>query len=178
MERPSSLPNQEIVLEFQESFQDDSHTSEFIRKITNRLNDIGITDIRILQTGDKSFKILYYSKLDIHDVKEFLDDDVTSGIASDIPVKLPTKKHFSYKLEIVKLQDSNLFENSFQGTIVEIKSVPDMYLKPKFSLVSTIFASNFLLDFEESETITFILPLHILEPVPYSFPEVRAGPLA
>lgn len=177
MEHPASLPNQEIVLEFQEDLQDDFHTSDFIRTLTDRLHDIGITDIRILQTGNNSFKILYFSDLDIRDVKDFLDGDAAFGIASNIPVKIPTEKHFSYKLEIVKLQESNLFENSFQGTIVEVKSVPDNYLKPKLPLVSAVLENPDIRILEPAGISTFMLPIHTPEPVPYSFPEVRAGPL-
>lgn len=177
MEHPAAIPNQEIVLEFQENFNNATHSSDFIRDITKRLNGIGISDVRIFQTGSNSFRILYFSDLDVLDVQDILHEEVNKP-ASDIPGSFPDQNPFLYKLEIVKIKDNTLFENSFQGTIVETKSVQDQYLKPKLPVASVLLNDASDIFTQRVETDNFILQVPVPELVDYSFPEVRAGPAA
>ncbi|HZW76991.1 MAG TPA: hypothetical protein VFF21_01650 [Flavobacteriaceae bacterium] len=178
MEHPANSPNQEIVLEFQENLPGESGASELIQNITRRLNDIGITQVQVIQTEKGVFKILYFSSLEVYHIKDLLKDGVAvPNLPSGIPTQIPNEKH-SYKLEIVKIQDSDLFENSLQGILVEVKSVPDQYVKPKLPLVFATLVEKWILPVPKIENVTFILPVHTHESVYYAFPEVRAGPWA
>ena len=179
------MPNQEIVVQFNANSISADETERAISEITSQLKSIGVADIQVSEMLDGTFKVTYYSTIDIAVVDDLFNKQnklqlgETAFNEKEDSSKIPfSDTSDTYKLEVVKIQKDYGSDLGFHGLPVEIKSLKDQYLTQVVSLG----ASEINFDLKNSTETEVGKNYHY---VPFSInntshkiPEVRAGPVS
>ncbi|AFL80091.1 hypothetical protein Aeqsu_0581 [Aequorivita sublithincola DSM 14238] len=180
----STLPNQEIVVQFDASSVSTDEAQLAVAEITNQLKAIGVADVRVSELQDGKLKVTYYSTIDVSIIKNLFhkQDNLQLGDTAfndkEDSSKIPfSKDSYTYKLDVIKIQKDYGSNIGLQGLPVVVKSAKDNYLKPILSLSSTkidfklkLFSEN--VAFKNYRKVSFLIDI-----TSYKIPEVRAGPL-
>jgi len=180
-----AVPNQEIVVQFNANSISADETDRAISEITSQLKSIGVADIQVSEMLDGTFKVTYYSTIDIAVVDDLFNKQnklqlgETAFNEKEDSSKIPfSDTSDTYKLEVVKIQKDYGSDLGFHGLPVEIKSLKDQYLTQVVSLG----ASEINFDLKNSTETEVGKNYHY---VPFSInntshkiPEVRAGPVS
>lgn len=181
----STLPNQEIVVEFSTENVSVVEAEKAIANITSRLKSIGIEEVLVSKVQNGKLKVSYYSSKDVATIKGLFSEQNNLQLAStdfnkkNAPLKTPfSQDSHLYKLDVVTIQKDYKANLDLQGVLVVVKNSKDQYLKPVFSLQSS--ENNFdlkqaiaLVAFKNYRDISFLI-----NQTSYKIPEVRAGPAA
>lgn len=166
-----NVPNQEIVLEFNNSTQNFQNKKSTVANLSEKLKDLGVTNITISESDHGILRIAYHSKIDADRLQEILNES-----ENELP-QAPKEKQKDYSLSVFELIDLVQLQKTHDNFIVELKSNFDrsttnqnigltkensLKVKPEFSLKKA------KATFQKS----------IYKPTSTNGePEVRAGPL-
>ena len=179
-----SVPNQEIVLQFEDKAISLVETENAIANIKKQLQDIGVEKIQVYKGANGVLKISYFSEIDVVSIKKIFskEKDLRLSYSSldfdEDPFKVPTKKKSNtYQLDVFEIQKSK--ENALDSNGLVIESSPendrsfnlDVYypdllkelrLKNKIEKVAYIIYGNKSIEIDNAS---------------HNNPEVRAGPV-
>ena len=178
-------PNQEIVVRFNAASIDPDEVQRAIADIRSQLKSIGIDDVHVSEILDGKLKVTYFSSKDVDVVKDlFLQHNKlqlgdTAFNDKDGSSKIPFNQNTNtYKLDVVKIQQDLGTDIGFHGTLVEIKSANDQYVKPILSLVSSAAEFSLKYHIESAGSKTHPNIALLINNSSHKIPEVRAGPLS
>ena len=127
-----AVPNQEIVLQFEDANLASNKTEETIAVINRQLRGLGAKNIKVLNLQEGRLKITYYCDADIASIKQlFLDQEtlalqLTSQSQENHSSNLPLQdSDISYAINIYEIQNGQHSGWDFDGVIVldtEVKS--------------------------------------------------------
>lgn len=179
------IPNQEIVLQFNEIETSSIHAEREIATVTVQLQHLGASNIQVSEGEHGHYKITYFSDANIAKIKKVLSSSKTSGI-EDIafqnknkPLNLPFEEdNVSYDLDVFEIQNGNDASQGFDGNVViEYKIDGDRFLNPVmnhfFNSVEAKTLNGLVYQsatFEQNNAIA-------LDKMSETIPEVRAGPM-
>lgn len=179
----TSVPNQEIVLQFAEDEVSLPQTKEAIAQVKSQLEAVDVDNIKIQELGNGTLKITYYSDIDVSEIKKIFSTetvalDYTSYDSDRKGTEIPSDKELkSYQLDVYEIQDINDIVDS-SGNVVESKSeiirfsTPDTY--------ASINKQNRVVK-NKTEKLAYTVHKNIaiaIDNAEYKIPEVRAGPTA
>lgn len=109
----SLAPNQEILIQFSNTDVGQNHKQDAIALVTTELAALDIDDLRVEQLTNGTFKVSYYSSVDVIKIKEILSQAAAvvhqkeaTPIDQDAP--LPFENDIaSYQIDIYKIQDGS-----------------------------------------------------------------------
>ena len=174
-----SLPNQEIVVQFNSNEVTAEQSEKAITIIKSQLHEFGIEQVYVVKQLNGEIKFSYRSSLDVTSIKntlteiEFLEVNSTSD---DRQQKKSNKKNYDFDVyEIHKTKDSN--SNSAGKFVIITKQEFDRYVNTNLT-IPQVTIENKICDLEAKllEKINRI-NVHITTTISHNIPEVRAGPI-
>lgn len=100
-----SMPNQEIVLEFVDAKIDQKDIKNTIADVREKLLEIGVSNIKILETKNSTLKISYYSIINTENIKEALLFESQLALNQKSGNKEDNNTYLDYKIDIYELTD-------------------------------------------------------------------------
>ena len=178
------VPNQEIVLQFEDVDLTSKQTENTVAIVKQQLQALGAKNIQVLSLENGKLKITYFSDAEVASIKETFSEEnnlalyITNQTYDSDSSSLPLEEsNISYNLnvyEIQKGQDSGWGFDSAIGLEVEPKS--DRFLDPNY-------LSNKHDGYQKEEYLIQVayksrreITIQISDPL-HTFPEVRAGPI-
>ena len=185
-QQQTTIPNQEIVLQFSNediSVTDSQHT---IAIVEQELQRIGVAYIHVSEQEDGRLVISYYSKIDVESIKKMLSTqkELALGFVSSDknkkPLHFPSKDtSIRYNLDVYEIQDGqNSFSNLGGKCAVELKSGQQRFLNPNFYIPTE---AQYLVVSAQLLKANFSFQRYVAIAKDYrshKIPEVRAGPLS
>ena len=176
-----SLPNQEIIVEFNDDKVTNDQSQNAIASIKQQLQDFGVDNIQVRQVSNGNFRIVYHSSVAVESIKMALSssENITKDISS---FNLNHQKQSSDNNQ----KHYNLDVYEIQGISVDFDLTGSLTLEPKYvydRLVNSIDYSNVVdvnetigdetlqIDFKRNRAIVLTI-----ENTSHAIPEVRAGP--
>lgn len=181
----TTLPNQEIVVQFKTQNVSASEANRAISRITSQLKSIGVEHIAVSKVYGNKLKVTYYSTNDVATVKDLFSGQGKFHLkdtafnekqgSSRVPFQQTTDV---YKLDVIKLQKDYSVHSGLQGLPVTVKSAKDNYLKPIVSLCVSE-TGLCIKQLERLATSTNYRGAPFLtSKTSHIIPEVRAGPMS
>ena len=174
------IPNQEIVLEFNNSKIDANEIAYTITDLKNRLTTAGASNIQIKESTNGTLKISYYSTDHVSYIKNVLSNKdelaIKSTSKNQEKNEIPLEQESNFNFDIYELEKETDASNFDGNSILEIKYDSDRYTNPQNYASSIKFLSL------ESNSIfktksNFYKRLFIVKnSTSHNNPEVRAGP--
>lgn len=125
-----SVPNQEIVLQFEGHEISLDETENAIADVKKLLQDIGIKKIKVYKGANGVLKISYFSQVDVVSIKKIFSKEKALKLSyssldfGENPLKVPTKKKsITYQLDVFEIQKSK--ENAIDSNGLVIESSPE-----------------------------------------------------
>ena len=181
----STMPNQEIVVQFDANSISSEEAQQAISKITEQLKTIGVDNIHVSKLLNGKLKVTYYSAVDVAIIKNLLHKqnnlqlDNTSFNKNDGSPQIPFNSgRDSYKLDVVIIQKGFGSDLGLQGLPVVTKFVKENYLNPDISISIFEIDISFLQDFENVAYKNYRNVSLLIDVTSHKIPEVRAGPFA
>ena len=179
-----SVPNQEIVLQFEGEEISIVETENAITNIKKQLQDIGVENIHVYKGDNGVLKISYFSEIDVISIKKIFSTEKALKLSyssldfEEGTSKIPSKnKSNTYQLDVFEIQKSNGNEGDSNGLVVELLPENDRSFNPDVyysALVQDVRFKN------EIEKVAYIIYNNIsieIDNSSYNTPEVRAGPV-
>jgi hypothetical protein len=179
-----SVPNQEIVLQFEDQEISLVETENAIANIKKQLQDIGVEKIQVYKGDNGVLKISYFSEIDVVFIKKLFSKEKALKLSYSLldieegTSKIPSKnKSNTYQLDVFEIQKSNGNEGDSNGLVVELLPENDRSFNPDVyysALVQDVRFKN------KIEKVAFIIYSTIsieIDNSSYNTPEVRAGPV-
>ena len=170
-----NIPNQEIVIQFQDKALSASNAEISITNIKQRLQEIGVTSVEVVSSEDGLFRIVYYSDTDVNSIKEELSSE--SLLVFNDTNSSPKDKSSNYDFEVFEIKDAKDSKWDFDGHLVDqfnFKSDRSFQLEFYNSVITLkekhLDSYNHLA-LKVNRDITFVS-----DNTSYNIPEVRAGP--
>lgn len=181
----SAVPNQEIVVQFNENSRSSDEAQQAISEITEQLKSIGVADVQVSEMLDGTLKVTYYSTIDISVIENLfnkqnkirLGDTAFNETEDSSRIPFSTDSN-TYKLQVVKIQNDYGSDLGFHGLPVEIKSIKDQYLNQILSLGSSEINFGLKNTVEREVGKNYHYVALSINNTSHKIPEVRAGPLA
>ena len=170
-----NIPNQEIVIQFQDKALSASNAEISITNIKQRLQEIGVTSVEVVSSEDGLFRIVYYSDTDVNSIKEELSSE--SLLVFNDTNSSPKDKSSNYDFEVFEIKDAKDSKWDFDGHLVDqfnFKSDRSFQLEfynSAITLKEKHLDSYNHLALKVNRDITFVS-----DNTSYNIPEVRAGP--
>ena len=181
LEQPT-VPNQQIVIEFSDKTITAEDTENAIESIQNKLQSIGVTQIRIGQNESGQLRITYHSDVDVEHIQHVLfkaEDFKVAYDASDreshsFPEDRSVK---DYELNISEIKTSNHVNWDFEGTqVTEINQKTDhsnpLKVNSSGEQINTKLSNGII---KVAVVVNNSIEIAI-DHRSYKIPEVRAGP--
>lgn len=180
---PATVPNQEIVVKFDDKEISFDKAQSALAVVKQRLERIGVKDIRVVEAADGRLKITYFSDIDVADVKRILAEGQELYIASishgeeDVPLKRPTNNDdFGYELNVCEIQNYTDLHLDFQGYVLEPVPDTNSSVVPAQHFVAT---ENSIEQRSAIDKVAFSVHKEralLIDNDSRKIPEVRAGP--
>ena len=178
------LPNQEIVLQFNDLEVTTEDAKNTIAIVKEQLLNIGVSNIQVKEVKKGSLKISYYSDANTSVIKETLSKDFNLAIAFSLENKnnesprLPSdENNLEFNLNVYEIQNSNDANWDLNGAVVlDFKSKNDQIFN------SNTFSSFIKLNLKKDDSnVKVAYSIHnkiaiAIDNSSKSIPEVRAGP--
>lgn len=181
----STLPNQEIIVQFDASSVSTDEAQRAVSEITSQLKAIGVVDVQVSELLDGKLKVTYYSTIDVAVVKNLLYKhnklqlDETAFNEKDNSSKIPFSSDTNtYKLDVIEIQKDYGSDLGLHGLPVELKSVKDQYLNQIVSLATDDTNISLKQNFESVAYKNYRNVSLLIDTTSHKIPEVRAGPLS
>ncbi|TBM98872.1 hypothetical protein EYD45_16220 [Hyunsoonleella flava] len=177
------LHNQEIVLQYNNAEHTDVDTQITISILKSELQNLGVTNYKVVENGNGKLKITYFSKTDVALVKRVLLNRIrsqldTSDNDEDLPFDFPLEdQDVTYNLDVHEIQNGNETDSGLNGIVVlELKPKADRFEKPKTASFS--FHKHSEKEHAESNVAFNLHKRNVcaLDKASQQIPEVRAGP--
>lgn len=178
-----SLPNQEILVQFNTKEVTAEQSQNAIAAIKQQLQTFGVDNIQVREESNGSLKISYHSAIAVENIKKTLSDD--EALALDFTAlnhhkksnKYPSKKQSkSYNLDVYELHKPTDNSNSAGTYVINQKQDYDRFFTPNIGLHSAE------IDFSKSDKVVKSShklnknSVFLIDNTSYIIPEVRAGP--
>ncbi|HUH28608.1 hypothetical protein [Gelidibacter sp.] len=185
-QQKSTLPNQEIVVQFANasiSLNDAKHT---ITIVEEELLSIGVSHIQISKQEDGRLVISYYSETNVEAIKKMLSQqsELALGFISsdknEKPLKFPSKEgSIAYNLDVYEIQQGQNSISDLGGKCaLELKTKHQRFVNYNFYIPSCV---AFLTINDHTIKANFSFQRYAAIAKEYrsrKIPEVRAGPLS
>ena len=178
-----SLPNQEIIVKFNDDEVTNDQSQNAIASIKQQLQDFGVDNIQVRQVSNGNFRIVYHSSVAVESIKkvlfstENLPNDVAAfGLNHQKQSSDNNQKH--YNLDVYEIQGISVDYDSTGTLTLETKYVYDRFVNSNVS--SDVDDINIRIDDEPLDR-AFNLYKDIaiaIENTSHTIPEVRAGPIS
>lgn len=186
MQQQTVVPNQEIVLEFEDLQVSSLEAQNAITVVKKQLGAIGVTNLRISkELHNGRLKIAYYSDADINRIKKILSDD--QHVAMDHVFydqhtnspEVPLEDTNDYSLNVYEIQKSTDTYTDFNGIcVLEVKQKQERASGSYVYGSTTIAATNHIHSLLEAAKKVHRSIVLTIDNTSYKIPEVRAGPFA
>ena len=176
-----SLPNQDIIVEFNDDKVTNDQSQNAIASIKQQLQDFGVDNIQVRQVSNGNFRIVYHSSVAVESIKMALSssENITKDISS---FNLNHQKQSSdnnqkhYNLDVYEIQGISVDFDLTGSLTLETKYVYDRLVNSiDYSNVvdvnETIGDETLQIDFKRNRAIVLTI-----ENTSHAIPEVRAGP--
>lgn len=181
----ATLPNQEIVVEFNTENVSAYEAEQAITSITSQLKSIGVENIVVSEIQGGKLKVTYFSTTDVAVIKNLFPKQNNLQLGNtdfnekDTSPEIPFSNHSNvYKLDVIKIQKDYGSDLGLQGLPVLVKTAKDQCLS-QIVLLGTA-ETNFSLKqnfenvaFKNYRNVSFLIDI-----TSHKIPEVRAGPLS
>lgn len=185
-QQQTTIPNQEIVLQFTNEDISLNDAQVTIDILEQELQRIGVAYIHVSEKEDGRLVISYFSKTDVQSIKKLLSSqkELALGFVSSEknqkPLQFPSKDTIiGYNLDVYEIQDGQNSYLSLGGKCaVELKSGQQRFVNPNFYMPAE---EIYLIDSEQILKVNFSFQRYIAIAKDYrshKIPEVRAGPLS
>ncbi len=179
----STLPNQEIVVQFNTENVSAFEAEQAIANVTFQLKSIGVENVLVSAIENGKLKVSYYSAKDVATIKGLFSAKNSLSAAAfnekDNSSKIPfSPESHIYKLDVVTIQQDYNAGLGLQGLPVGVKTVKEQYLKPIISMGFSEISFQFSPKDEIVAYKNYRHASHLIDHTSYKIPEVRAGPLA
>ncbi len=178
----SQVPNQEILLQFQQDAISASDADQAIATIEQRLASIGVSHVQVIDSGGGLLKILYYSDLESVEIARMLGAD--NAFALDLTTvpfgknssEENEKEKVTYQLNVVELQSDSdapwhLNGESFQYSNTKFRGDHSVvYAAGRVPIITTI------ISVAEVKEVATAMPYFGYKNLQSLIPEIRAGP--
>jgi hypothetical protein len=181
----STLPNQEIVVQFNADSISFNEAQDAIASIKGQLKSIGVDAVQVSGIHNGKLKVTYYSTIDVAIVKGLFNNQEglvlgdTAFNEKSGSSKIPFGGDSNvYKLDVSKIQKDQDCDYGAHGLVVEIRTAKDQYLNPIVPLGSP--EVDFKLKYN-IECVAFKICRNVallIDNTTHKTPEVRAGPLS
>ena len=179
-QQQSTLPNQEIVLQFTDANLASDEAQNTIATVKQQLQNIGVDNIQLIEGENGTLKITYFSLTDVTSIKRTLSEENSLDLNSNSQNKstFPLSENaINYNLNVYEIHNSsdvdwNLAENS----VLKVNSENDRVFN------SNVYVSGINSDHKEKDIavkVTLKVRRYIaieIDNTSYKIPEVRAGP--
>lgn len=178
-----SVPNQEIVLQFEDKEISLFETEQAIANVKKQLKDIGVEKIQVYKGSNGILKITYFSDVDVSFIKKIFSQEKALKLnypslsLDEEPSKPFEEKSNTYQLEVFEIQKSNGNEGDLNGLVIELLPENDRSFNPDVyysALLQDVSCKN------EVEKVAYKIYSTIsieIDNATYNIPEVRAGPI-
>lgn len=178
----STMPNQQIVIEFLDRDIAEDASKSTINSVKKQLERLGAALIKIDKNDVGQLVITYYSETDVEHIQKVLSNANDIKLAYESENKGATnvpqdKKNNAYKLDISEIQNSNPINWNFERTeIVELKLKSDHSHNFKENssgqhVDENAISSKIRVAQQNNNSVSFTI-----NEQSYKIPEVRAGP--
>jgi len=178
------VPNQEIVLQFEDVDLTSKQTENTVAIVKQQLQDIGAENIQVLSLENGTLKITYYSDTEVAIIKETFSEEnnlvihLTTQTQDEDSSNFPFEEsNISYNLDVYEIQNGHDSGWGFDGAIgLEFEPKSDRFLDPNYPSIEHIgyqyedYLIQVAYKTRREITIQISDPLHTI-------PEVRAGPI-
>lgn len=176
-----SLPNQEILLQFNSEEVTTEQSQKAIATIKQQLRCFGVDYFHVSESGNGELRISYHSSMDVESIKKSLSEDglgldLTSLNPNDKDEKSPNQNHKDYNLDVYELQKTTDSNNSAGKYIIVVKQDYDRYISPSFYPYVSQHDFCQPVEFEKLANNSFTQHALATNSTSYIIPEVRAGP--
>jgi hypothetical protein len=175
-QKQTTVPNQEIVLEFVDTQVDQKDIKSVIADVQQKLLDIGVSNIQVNETKGSTLKISYYSVTPIDNIKEVLLEE--NQLVLNQPSENEKKKDTSadYKIDFYELTDPTDLANHNNKLVFEINYNSDRFIvHTNYGFVKSFKVSKedqlFKIAYNTYKKNPFVK-----DHTSHKEPEVRAGP--
>ncbi len=179
-----SVPNQEIVLQFEDEEISLFETEQAIANVKKQLQDIGVEKIKVYKGSNGILKITYFSDVAVSSIKKIFSQEKAlklnypSIAIEEGTSKTPSdNKPNTYQLDVFEIQKSNGNEGDLNGLVIELLPENDRSFNPDVYYSALVQDVRFKNDVEKvAYKIYSTLSIEI-DNATYNIPEVRAGPI-
>lgn len=180
-----AIPNQEIVLQFDDVSLNANQTENTVAIVKQQLQSIGAENIQVLELDNGTLKITYFSDADIASIKAKFSVENEIALQLTLPSKdtdsteIPNKdSNVSYNLDVFEIQKTQDTGWDFDGVIsLEFKSKSNRFLDPNPLAISSIAyqcEDNLIqVTYRIRKDVAFKI-----SDAQHAIPEVRAGPIS
>lgn len=176
------VPNQEVILQFNEADVCNNAQSSIIDLVKVELQNVGVEHFEVNENEYGRLKISYYSEVDVATLKQILLNKIRSDLGDsdddDAPFSIPTEDiSLAYNLDVYEIQKGKNADSGLNGAVaLELNHKSDQFFNPN------VFVLNNGLDFKSrnynlkvSYKVNRFIALAITDAL-RNIPEVRAGP--
>ncbi len=176
-----AIPNQEIVLEFNDAEIDTQVQDNAITFIKSQLQAIGSSDIQVQELQNGLLKISYFSETTVEEIRALLEADnlESLSLSDESPDKRGPEKqsNVEYSLDVYEIQQSYELSD-FEGQItLETKWDRDRSIHSNHNFVNSEDNDLQLAHHIAVAFKTNVMVAIAIENGSRAIPEVRAGPL-
>lgn len=179
-----SVPNQEIVLQFEDQEISLVETENAIANIKKQLQDIGVEKIQVYKGDNGVLKISYFSEIDVVSIKKLFSKEKALKLSYSLldieegTSKIPSKnKSNTYQLDVFEIQKSNGNEGDSNGLVVELLPENDRSFNPDVYYSALVQDVRFKNKIEKVAYVIYSAISIEIDNSSYNTPEVRAGPV-
>lgn len=178
----TTIPNQEIVLEFDDVTLDSELQEHTVAYVKQQLIDAGSTELKVQELGNGLLKISYFSDSAVEDIKALLE----SGDSKSIALANPTNEKrtpfedqdIDYRLDVYEIQQSYELSDIEGQMTFETKWERDRSIHSNHNFINPDnddlqLVSNITVAYKASVNVTIAIDDRSRD-----IPEVRAGPTA
>ncbi|NJX16538.1 hypothetical protein [Tamlana crocina] len=175
------LPNQEVVLQFNEGDLSSDEAQGTINLLKQQLQSLGAKNIQVDILENGSVNIAYHCTSDVVSIKNRLSK--ARGLALDVNHNTPSSslpikgdKNIDYNIDIFEIHTDYGQSGDLNGNLVlQIDTKSDRYLEP----CSLIYSPDVVDNQNLAVKLAFAVCKHIeiaTKDIPHKIPEGRAGP--
>jgi len=177
----TSVPNQEIVIQFVNDEVTSDETQNTIARVKSQLETVAVDNIKIQELENGTLKITYYSDVEVSEIKKIFSEGIKIAFNQASYKKdrdVPSEKEFKfYQLDVYEIQNNNDFVGS-SGNVLELKSEIIRFFTPDLNVAINRQSGE---EKNKSEKLAYTSYKNIaiaINNTEYKIPQVRAGPIA
>jgi len=179
------VPNQEIVLQFEDVDLTSKQTENTVAIVKQQLQNLGAENIQVLSLENGKLKITYFSDSEVASIKETFSEEnnlvlhLTSQSQEEDSSSFPFEEsNINYNLDVYEIQNGQDSEWGFDGAIgLELEPKSDRFLDPNNLSNKHIGCQYEDYLIQVAYKIRREITIQISDPL-HTIPEVRAGPIS